>query len=200
MKLVYEKQLGATSGELAVVGDFEPEPTLAQIRSILKDWKSDVPIKRIERKVAGDVAGAKEEIRTPDKANAVFLAGLAFPLMETDPDYAALRLGNFLFGGGALSSRLGNRIRQKEGLSYGVSSSFSASSRDPVASFTINAITNPENIERVAKAVTEELEVFLRDGPSEAELNDAKKAYLESRRSDARPTGPSRVRLQRTCI
>ena len=50
----------------------------------------------------------------------LFVAGLAFPLKETDPEFAALRLGNFIFGGGTLSSRLGNRIRQKEGLSYGV--------------------------------------------------------------------------------
>jgi zinc protease len=182
IKAIYEKQVGATAAEIGIVGDFDAESTLAQIRSILKDWKSDVPIKRIERRVFTDVAGVKEEIRTPDKANAVFLAGVSFPLMETDPDYPALRLGNFLFGGGALSSRLGNRIRQKEGLSYGVSSSFSASSRDPVASFTINAITNPQNIDRVAKAVAEELEAFLRDGPSETELNDAKKAYLESQK------------------
>ena len=36
---VYDKQLGATTGELAIVGDFDPEPTLTQIREILKDWK-----------------------------------------------------------------------------------------------------------------------------------------------------------------
>ena len=124
------------------------------VREILKDWKSDVPVKRIDREAApADWTGSKEDILTPDKANAVFLAGLAFPLKETDPDYAALRLGNFIFGGGTLSSRLGNRIRQKEGLSYGVTSSFTASPRDPVASFTVDASTNPANIDRVEKAV-----------------------------------------------
>src|SRR5439155_948984 len=134
---LYQKQLGATSGELGVVGDFDPEPTLAQVREILKDWKSDVPVKRIERSAPTNLAGAKEDIVTPDKANAVFVAGLAFPLKETDPDFAALRIGNFLFGGGSLSSRLGNRIRQKEGLSYGVSSTFTASPRDPAATFMV---------------------------------------------------------------
>src|SRR5205085_8243512 len=115
---LYRGQLGATTGELAVVGDFDPEPTLAQVREILKDWKSDVPVRRIERVAPADFKGAREELLTPDKANAVFAAGLAFPLTEADPEYAALRLGNFLLGGGTLSSRLGNRIRQKEGLSY----------------------------------------------------------------------------------
>ena len=93
-----------------------------------------MPVERIERDGPGRPDRARRrDILTPDKANAEFLAGLAFPLKETDPDYAALRLGNFIFGGGTLSSRLGNRIRQKEGLSYGVTSSLTASPRDPVA-------------------------------------------------------------------
>jgi zinc protease len=179
---LYEKQLGATSGQVGIVGDFDPEPTLAQLREILKDWKSGVEVKRIERAARAEMTGATEEILTPDKANAVFLAGLAFPLKESDPEYAALRLGNFLFGGGALSSRLGNRIRQKEGLSYGVSSSFTASARDPDARFTVNAITNPANIDRVEKAFLEELQLFLSAGPSLTELADAQKAYLEAQK------------------
>src|SRR5205814_7777668 len=138
-----------------------------------------------------------EEIRTPDKANAVFHAGLAFRLKEGDPDYAALRLGNFLFGGGTLSSRLGNRIRQKEGLSYGVTSSFTASPRDPSASFTINAITNPVNIDRVEKAVIEELTQFLAEGPSLTELSDAQRAFLEAQKG-GRGAGDAGIAAQIT--
>jgi zinc protease len=179
---LYEKQIGAAEGELAIVGDFDPEPTLAQVQAILKDWKSDVPVKRIERLAPTRVAGAKENILTPDKANAVFAAGLAFALKETDPEYAALRLGNFILGGGTLSSRLGNRIRQKEGLSYGVTSGFTAAVLDPSASFTINAITNPVNIDRLEKAALEELIEFCTNGPSEHELKDAQKAYLEGQK------------------
>jgi zinc protease len=201
---LYERQLGATEAELAIVGDFDPDPTLAQVQEILKDWKSDVPVRRIERLAPTNLAAAHENIVTPDKANAVFLAGLAFPLKENDPDFAALRLGNFIFGGGALSSRLGNRIRQKEGLSYGVSSAFAASPRDPDASFTANAITNPVNIDRVEKAFLEELHEFLANGPSPAELADAQKAYLEAqkvgRTGDAALAGQivTNLRLGRT--
>src|SRR5262249_49748270 len=105
-----------------------------------------------------------------------------FTLRESDPDYPALQLGNFILGGGTLSSRLGDRIRQKEGLSYGVTSSLTASTRDPGASLTINAITNPANIDKVEKAAFEELTRFITDGPTEAELADAKKAYLEAQK------------------
>jgi zinc protease len=201
---LYVKQVGAAEGELGVVGDFDPEPTLSQVREMLKDWKSDVPVRRIQRNAPLDLAGSKEDILTPDKANAVFEAGVAFALKESDPDFPALRLGNFIFGGGTLSSRLGNRIRQKEGLSYGVTSSFSADPRDPDARFTVSAICNPVNIDRVEKAFVEELEKYQAEGPSAAELGDAQKAYLEaqkvSRTSDAGIAGQivGNLRLGRT--
>ncbi len=179
---IYQKQLGATVGELAVVGDFDPEPAVAQVRDILKDWKSDVPVKRIDRAAPLDLKGLKEEILTPDKADATFRAGLAFAMKETDPEFAALRLGNLMLGGNTLSSRLGNRIRQKEGLSYGVTSTLTPSPRDPVATFVVSATTNPLNIDRVEKAVVEELAEFLSNGPSKQELADAQKAYLEAQK------------------
>jgi len=182
VKAIYEKQLGATSGEIGIVGDFDADATIPLIHDILKDWKSDVPIKRIERAAPTDYKVFKDDIVTPDKANAVFLAGMVFQLKETDPDFAALRMGNFMFGEGTLSSRLGNRIRQKEGLSYGVTSSFGASPRDAAASFTVNAITNPENIDKLEKAFVEELTEYLANGPTKAELADAQKAYLEAQK------------------
>jgi zinc protease len=190
---LYERQLGATQGELAVVGDFDPEATLSQVRELLQGWKSDVPVRRLERRAPDRAAGSRENILTPDKANAVFAAGLAFPLKATDPEFAALRLGNYLLGGGTLSSRLGNRIRQKEGLSYGVTSSFTAAALDPSATLTINAITNPVNIDRLEKAAFEELNTFLAKGPTPAEVAAARKALLEAekvrRASDAAVAG-----------
>ena len=159
----------------------------------MKDWKSEIRVQRLGRRVPVDFKGSKEDVLTPDKANAVFMAGLPFALKETDADYAALRLGNFILGGGPLSSRLGNRIRQKEGLSYGVTSSLTAAALDPAASFTINAITNPVNIDRLEKAFLEELRAFVSNGPLPGELKDAQKAYRESqkvsRSSDAAVAG-----------
>src|SRR5262249_23181841 len=132
IRKLYETQVGAAKAELAVVGDFDPEATIAKVQDILKGWESKVPVRRIDRKSATDRPGLREDIGTADKANAVYVAALAFPLKDSDPDFAALRLGNFILGGGTLSSRLGDRIRQKEGLSYGVTSSFSAGTQDAV--------------------------------------------------------------------
>jgi zinc protease len=201
---LYEKQLGASEGELAVVGDFDAEETLNLVQDMLRGWKSDVTVRRLESLTPLRTAGLKEDIRTPDKANAFFYAGLGLALKDTDPDFAAVRMGNYLLGGGTLSSRLGNRIRQKEGLSYGVSSSFSASSQDPSANFMAQARTNPLNIDRVEKAFREELQEFLAKGPTATELADAKKAMLEAqkvgRTSDGAIAGQiaAHLRLGRT--
>jgi zinc protease len=182
IKTLYEAQIGGSHAELGVVGDFDPESTLRLVKEVLSGWESKAPFKRIDRKVADNGTGLKEDIVTPDKSNAEYLAGLSFALSDSDPDYPALRIGNFIFGGSTLASRLGDRIRQKDGLSYGATSSFVASSRDPVASLTVTVSTNPANIDKVSAAVIEELMRFLKDGPTEKEVADAKRAFVEAQK------------------
>jgi zinc protease len=179
---VYKDQLSSGIGEVAIVGDFEPEVAIKEIREALKDWETSTKFERVERTSKKGLEGSKGDILTPDKANAVFLTGLSFSMNEDSKEDIPLEIGNFILGGGTLSSRLGDRIRQKEGLSYGVTSSVSIPSRGDDARFTINAITNPGNIDAVEKAAMEELNRFIELGPTEAELVDAKKAYLESRK------------------
>jgi len=76
------------------------------------------------------VGGEKIVIETPDKANAFYFAGQALAIKDSEPGYAPLEVANFLFGGGTLASRLGTRVRQKDGLSYGVASRFTADALD----------------------------------------------------------------------
>ena len=176
---VYENQIGSTTGEIAIVGDFDKDEALAALANIVKDWNTPVPVGSIDRDAKADIAGMKKDIVTPDKANATFMAGHSFSLKEEDSDTEALLLGNFIFGGSTLSSRIGNRIRQKEGLSYGATSSVRIPSRGTDARFSMVAITNPTNMDAVEKAAMEELEKFLKDGPTEQEVADAKNAWLE---------------------
>ena len=182
IKTLYETQIGGSHAELGVVGDFDPESTLRLVKEMLSGWESKAPFKRIDHKVADNGTGLKEDIVTPDKSNAEYLAGLSFALSDSDSDYPALRIGNFIFGGSTLASRLGDRIRQKDGLSYGATSSFVASSRDPVASLTVTVSTNPANIDKVSVAVMEELHRYLKDGPTDKEVTDAKLAFVEAQK------------------
>jgi len=132
--------------------------------------------------IVSESKGAGHTLNTPDKANATYTAGFNFELRDDEPDYPALVLGNFILGGSTLSSRLGDRIRQKDGLSYGVSSSFSASAFDERAGLTITAICNPKNAGRVQADVVEELDRLLKAGVTTEEVEKAKQGYLQAQK------------------
>jgi len=103
------------------------------------------------------------------------------PLKDTDPDYPSLIMGNYMLGGGFLNSRLAVRIRQKEGLSYGVGSMLNASALDQNGTFTGYAIYAPENVGKLEQAFKEEIERVLKDGFTKDELDAARNGYLQSR-------------------
>jgi zinc protease len=94
-----------------------------------------------------------------------------------------------MLGGGFLNSRLAVRIRQKDGLSYGVGSGLNAQSLDSAGTFTANAIYNPENVVRLEAAFREEIDRVLKEGFTAEEVEKAKQGWLQqqlqSRSSDS---------------
>ena len=179
---LYQGYLSSQAGELTIVGDFDANVCLPILKDSMTGWKATQPYARIASPLTSEVPGSEHTINTPDKANATFTAGLLFPMRDDDPDYPALLMGNYILGGGTLSSRLGNRIRQKEGLSYGVTSGVNVSSEDRRAGFTISAIVNPQNIRRLQQCAIEELDSLLRDGVTADELDQAREGYLQARK------------------
>lgn len=180
---VYNEFLGATAGELVVVGDFDEATTNAALSKLLTGWKSKQPYERISRTADKPPAPEMIKIRTPDKANAMYFAGLVMPLRDDAPEYPALIVGNDILGGSGFASRLMSRIREKEGLSYGVGSAFRAMSLDQRSTFSIYAISNPENVGKVVTLAREETDRLLKDGITEAELAESKRGYLQSQQA-----------------
>jgi zinc protease len=76
---------------------------------------------------------------------------------------------------------LADRIRQKDGLSYGVGSEFEANALDKSGTFTAYAIFAPQNLGRLETAFKEELERARKDGFTEDELKAAKSGWLQGR-------------------
>ena len=179
---LYREYLGSQAGELAIVGDFDPDACLPILQATFAGWIATKPYARIATAAPSGLAGVQQQITTPDKANATYASGLVFPLRNDDTDYPALVIANVIYGGSTLASRLATRVRQQEGLSYGVSASFSASSFDPRATITTNAICNPQNIGKVEKAIAEELARLLRDGVTADELTQATHGYLQAQK------------------
>jgi zinc protease len=180
VKKFYKDFYGANNGTMSVVGDFDEAEISALATELFGSWKSPTAYARITSKVM-PVKTINESIETPDKANAFFIAMYNFDFRDDNPDYAAFTLGNYMLGGGFLNSRLAVRIRQKEGLSYGVGSQFSAGSLDPVGTFLAFAIYAPENVEKLEVAFKEELEKVINEGFTEEEITAAKSGWLQSR-------------------
>ena len=181
LKQFHRDFYGANVAEVAIVGDFDDARAAALLKELLENWKASVPYARIEREYR-DIAPVTRVIETLDKENATFLARLNVNLRDDDPDYVPLYVANYILGGEAgLDSRIANRIRQKEGLSYGVGSDLSVPSLDRAASWSGYAIAAPANVAKVEVAFREELARALKDGFTEAEVASARSGILQLR-------------------
>jgi zinc protease len=178
-KQFYRDFYGASNAQLTVVGDFDEQEISRLTTQLFSDWKSPRPFKRVPS-VFRDIAPANQTFQAPDKANAFFVAGFLFDMRDDNADYAAITLGHYMLGGGFLNSRLAARIRQKEGLSYGVSSGIFVSAFDHYGRFTASAIYAPQNVDKLEAAFKEEIARMLKDGFTAEEVEAAKSGYLQS--------------------
>jgi zinc protease len=179
IKDVYSRMLSSAVGELTIVGDFDPDQVLPAVDEFTSGWTSEIKFERLARVSVNNEKGEREQIVTPDKPNAAYIAAMTIPMRDDHPDYAALSIGNFVLGSSGLSSRLGDRLRQKEGLSYSVQSSLQPSAVDERTTFFLFAISNPDNAPRVHEAIQDELKRLLNDGITAEELEAAKAGYLQ---------------------
>jgi zinc protease len=171
---------GAGHGEIAVVGDFDPAAFKAQAETLFGGWTTPKKFVRIADPYV-EFETVSRAAETPDKANAIILMRTDLPLSNSHPDYAALVAGNYVLGGGSLKSRLADRVRQKDGLSYSVASQFQADALDESGSLLFYAIAAPENVAKVEAAFREERARLLRDGVEADELKDAVDGLLKAR-------------------
>ena len=171
---------GASNGRMAIVGDFDPAEIAPLVGTVFGNWQSPIPFERVANPFK-DVSREKIVINTVDKPNAYFAAGLGLPIGDDHADYPALVLANFMLGGGFLSSRLATRLRQNEGLSYGVASRFSAHPIDQSGLFRAYAIYAPHNANKLETAFMEEIERAVNDGFTDDEVSDAKLGYVQYR-------------------
>ena len=192
----HRARYGASEGEITVVGDFDPAAVKAQLQTLFGDWASPVPYVEIANRHHA-MPARKVRLETPDKANASVKARLNLSLNDNDPEFPALQIANSVLGSSALDSRLGQRLRQKDGLTYSVFSVIDADAsrvgRNDDGEFLILAIAAPQNVDRLEAAMREEVQRFVRDGITAAELKSAVNDLLTSRQrvraDDANLTG-----------
>ena len=166
---------GSGSAQIALVGDFDAAAVKTQLEKELAGWKARKPYQRIEHPFHPGVA-KEEAINTPDKEMALVAVGHPIAIRDDDPQYPALVLLNHILGGSA-SSRLMDRLRQKDGLSYTAFSSMNARPQDESGIFFAGAICAPQNADKAMAALLEEVTRIASEGILATELADAKKNY-----------------------
>ncbi|WP_332848096.1 M16 family metallopeptidase [Massilia sp. S19_KUP03_FR1] len=180
LQTFHKAYYGTTPAQMAIVGDFDAKAIVPLVDALFGNWKAEAAVAPILSRYA-DVAPVRQMIDTPDKENGVYVARVNLDLNLDDPDYPALMLANYIFGEGGLRSRLMDRIRQKDGLSYGGGSNLDPGALDRAGSFTINAIAAPQNLKRLDAAIREELVRARKDGFTAAELASAKSGLMQQR-------------------
>jgi zinc protease len=119
--------------------------------------------------------------RTPDKANAMLMGRLPLQINDMSDDLPALMVADRILGA-STESRIPDRVRERDGLSYGIQTWLSVSSFEANTPMFLYAIFAPENRERVRAGIGEEFARALKDGFTEAEVGNAKGALLQARR------------------
>ncbi len=195
VKAFYRDFVGAGRGELTVVGDFDADKVTAHVERLFGAWATKKPFARLPSKVF-EVTAGEQTIDTKDKEMASLTMGFDVTMRSDDPDYAAwLMVGQVL--GGDTGSRLWMRVREKEGLSYGVGAWTSAEDEDAVGSFGAYAIVAPANMNKAKASILEEINKIAAGDVTEAELARAKEGYAKQEDTNLSNDGYVRSQLGR---
>jgi zinc protease len=179
VKAFHSRFYGASYGVFAEVGPVPAADVQKLAAELLGNWNTSMTYKRIDTKFK-KAAPINTKIETPDKANAQFEAGVRFPMSQEHPDYPAMLLAGYMFGG-PITSHVSDRIRNREGLSDGANARVAIPSEGDAAMLSATVSLNPVNGPKVEFSYMDELKRTLKEGFTAQEVADAKKAYLDSR-------------------
>ena len=173
----YANIMGANNGFGTVLGNLDPKIAASSLENTFGKWTAKSKSTLINPTFF-DTKKIDKNFITPDKENAMAFGMQSFKMDQKSVDYPAFLLANEILGsGGFLSARLPMRLREKEGISYGVGSFINVPVSNDVASWGYYALLNPTKRDAVEKAVKEEVALALKDGFTADEVTTNKKSY-----------------------
>ncbi len=174
LQAFHAKAYTANNAIIALVGDLSRSDAEALASAVSAALPQGPALPRIAQ--PQEPKAGLQHVEFPSNQTHLMIAQLGID--RRDPDYAALYLGNQVFGGGGFGTRLMTEVREKRGLTYGVYSGFSAmQARGP---FMINLQTRAELSDGTLQLVKSMLADFIANGPTEQELNNAKRELAGS--------------------
>jgi zinc protease len=175
----YDEFYGGAVGEIVISGQFNKDEAQKILEDLLGNWKGKAPYARILNPYR-KIAPIDRKVETPDKQNALMVSGELVKISDEHPDYPAMILADYMLGG-STGARLFKRIRDKEGLSYGVQSHFTAPTKDDGGQFMTMALVAPQNTPKAEASMKDELARTVKDGFTAEEVSAAKVAWKQER-------------------
>lgn len=171
---------------LALVGDFKPTDLQRLAARAQGVPPSVIKYQRVrDLPPPGEVDVAPIEVAMPARPNASVSALAWLPLHDAASDFPALRIAVKILGGDA-ESRIWQRLREREGLAYGAGMILSGASFEPRSQIMLYASVASDKAVQAQKALADELGRALREGFSAAEVERARKAWAEERKTGLR--------------
>lgn len=167
----YREHYGARTLQVVVVGDVAADRILDGLEERLASWPAG-PVSTIPSVPVPPAAPGRETVVMPDKASADVVLLEPSNLTRGDPAYLACTLANSALGQSALTSRLGVRVRDTEGLTYGIHSSFHAT--HAAGPFVVTVTVKPESRDAAVASTLDEISRFLASGLTPKELEEEK--------------------------
>jgi zinc protease len=157
---------------IAIVGDVDPPAVIEELEQVFGAWEiANAPARQLLPPTPPISGVLRRDITLPGKVQSDVIWGV-HGLSRTDPDYYIASVANMILGRIGLGGRLGDNVRERQGLAYSCGSSLDADiGAGPWAAL---AGVNSANVERAIEAIVHEIEHFCADGPTEEELNDAR--------------------------
>jgi zinc protease len=160
-----------------VVGDVAPSRVHAAAERVFGSWHRPTPPAIELPPVVRAASRSRVVLPMMNKAQADIAYGFT-TITRRDPRYYAYWLMNNVFGQYALGGRLGDSIRERQGMAYYVSSLFEPNVAE--GPLLIRAGVSPANVDRAVASIDEEIVKLVADGMTQAELDDSRRFLIGS--------------------
>jgi zinc protease len=157
---------------LAVVGDLSTDAILSLLRRTFESWGGGARWRLPEAPpVSAPSSVLRAEVRLPGKVQSDIVVGIP-GITRADPAYYPTMMANLMLGQLGMMGRLGERVREQQGMAYYAYSDLRAGLI--AGPWWVRAGINPRNEARVVSSIVEEIRRFASEGPEPAELADAR--------------------------
>lgn len=175
VKAFHSGYYGQTRATLVVVGDLDVAVLKGEIAKVFEGWAGGKALPDFPKTKTAP-ARREETVAMADKPNVTVIVGQRSGLKYSDPDSLALRVATAVLGRG-FTGRLMANVRDKEGLTYGISSRLG---KDAFADgdWRIEANFAPELLEKGMASTRRQLESWYAQGVTAAELERVKSALI----------------------